>query len=65
MLRKKNWALKQAGKNPHKGWNSMVNSGLGGINNIHRDNSGSVFRSKEIDNKAYLLEEAKHKRKSL
>ncbi|MDA9460885.1 hypothetical protein B835_769 [Enterococcus mundtii 3F] len=62
-LREKNWKLRQEGKDPNKGWNSMVDSGLGGINNTNRDMAGTAFRSKEIDNKAYLLEEAKQKRK--
>ncbi|MFQ9321622.1 MAG: hypothetical protein ACLR3E_06255 [Enterococcus durans] len=42
----------------------MIDSGLGGINNMNRDTAGTAFRSKEIDNKAYFLEEAKRKRKS-
>ncbi|MDT2836927.1 hypothetical protein P7H50_08520 [Enterococcus durans] len=63
-LRKKNWKLRQEGKDPNKGWNTMIDSGLGGINNMNRDTAGTAFRSKEIDNKAYFLEEAKRKRKS-
>ncbi|MFB8505084.1 hypothetical protein ACFC4I_04940 [Enterococcus durans] len=63
-LRKKNWKLRQEGKNPNKGWNTMIDSGLGGINNMNRDTAGTAFRSKEIDNKAYFLEEVKRKRKS-
>ncbi|OTP10486.1 hypothetical protein A5844_002186 [Enterococcus sp. 10A9_DIV0425] len=63
-LRKKNWKLRQAGKDPNKGWNSMVDSGLGGINNMNRDTEGVVLRSNEIDNKAYFLEEAKRRRNS-
>ncbi|OTP09977.1 hypothetical protein A5844_001673 [Enterococcus sp. 10A9_DIV0425] len=45
-------------------WNSMIDSGLGGINNMNRDTESTAFRSKEIDNEAYFLEEAKRKRKS-
>lgn len=63
-LRKKNWELTQQGKKPNKGWNSMVNTGLGGINSMNRDSDGPAFRSKEIDNKAYFLEEEKHMRNS-
>lgn len=62
-LRKKNWKLRQEGKDPNKGWHSMIDSGLGGINNMNEDIEGSAFRSKEIDNKAYFLEEVKRKRK--
>ncbi|MFS0948046.1 hypothetical protein ACFC3R_04220 [Enterococcus durans] len=62
--KEKNWKLRQEGKNPNKGWNTMIDSGLGGINNMNRDTVGTAFRSKEIDNKAYFLEEAKRKRKS-
>ncbi len=41
----------------------MIDSGLGGINNMNENVEGSAFRSKEIDNKAYFLEEVKRKRK--
>ncbi|EPH95241.1 hypothetical protein D920_02511 [Enterococcus faecalis 13-SD-W-01] len=56
-LRKKNWKLRQEGKDPHKGWNPMINTGLGGLNKVSRGERG------EIDNRAYFLEEQKHARK--
>jgi len=62
-MRKKNWELRQEGKDPHKGWGSMVDTGLGGLNNSNRDHNGPSFRTKEIDNKAFCIEESKNKRK--
>ena len=35
-LRDKNLKLRQQGKEPTKGWNKMVNTGLGGMNNMDR-----------------------------
>ncbi|MGX6962538.1 hypothetical protein [Vagococcus xieshaowenii] len=35
-LREKNRLLRQQGKEPTKGWNKMVDTGIGGMNNISR-----------------------------
>jgi hypothetical protein len=57
-LRKRNWELRQEGKDPHKGWHPMINTGFGGLNKVSRGELG------EVDNKAYFLEEQKYIRKS-
>lgn len=56
-LRKRNWELRQEDKDPHKGWNPMINTGFGGLNKVSRGELG------EVDNKAYFLEEAQRTRK--
>ena len=39
-LRKKNFHLRSQGKDPLKGWGSMINSGYGGINKNDLMNTG-------------------------
>ncbi len=47
-LRKKNAALRAAGKDPTKGWGTMVHTEVGGFN-----------KANPIDTKAYLIEKQK------
>ncbi|MGX7328746.1 hypothetical protein [Enterococcus bulliens] len=53
MLRQKNAQLRAQGKNPLKGWGTMVDSGYGGINN----------GTSKLDTKPFLLEEQRRIRK--
>lgn len=41
-LRKRNAQLREAGKEPLKGWGNMVNTGFGGINKTDVINTGKL-----------------------
>ena len=52
ILRKKNFELRERGKDPHKGWHPMVDTGSGGANGaLVKINRGT------IDTFNYFLEE--------
>ena len=59
ILRKKNFELREEGKDPHKGWHPMVNTGLGGANGalvkINRGTSDITGNNDDTFN--YFLEE--------
>ncbi|WP_314208387.1 hypothetical protein [Vagococcus salmoninarum] len=41
-LRRKNNQLRQKGKDPLKGWSTMVNTVLGGLNNVTGPGKGAI-----------------------
>ncbi|EIA6407667.1 hypothetical protein K7P65_002681 [Enterococcus faecalis] len=62
-LRAKNFKLRQQGKDPLKGWGKMINTGSGGFNSMNRDGATTNNNwSREIDNKAFFIEEQKNNR---
>lgn len=56
-LRAKNFALRKSGKDPHKGWGKMIDSGLGGANQANPIDT----RSFHIENQKNLKEDLEKK----